>query len=70
MSKLLIILLIIGGGAFLAYKYVQRKFFRFFDKVSQNSVKENEKKESEEVLFKKDNLVVLKGEAGKKKEKE
>jgi len=74
MFKFLVIIFVIFGGIYLLFKYISKKLIGTFFKNAgidpeqfkqqQNS---NFKKENDEVLYKKDNTVILKGEAGKNK---
>lgn len=74
MLKFLVILLVIFGGIYFLFKYISKKLIGTFFKNAgidpeqfkqqQNS---NFKKENDEVLYQKDNTVILKGEAGKNK---
>lgn len=62
MTKFLIILLVFIVGAVVGFMFVIRKFKNFLSSFAPNVEKKPEK---EQVVFKKDDIVVLKGEAKK-----
>lgn len=74
MLKILAILILIFGGIYLGFKYISRKLINNFFKNSginpeqfQNQQRNNFNNQDNEVIYKKDDTVILKGEAGKNK---
>ena len=77
MFKFLVIIFVIFGGIYLLFKYISKKrigtFFKNAGidpeqfKQQKGNFNNNYKKENDEVLYQKDNTVILKGEAGKNK---
>ena len=72
MTKLLVILLLIIGGTLIALNYVSKKFKSFLENIvspgKMNSSKKSTKED--EVLYKKDDIVILRGEADNKSDDE
>ena len=68
MTKLLLILLIIVGGTLIALNYVSKKFKSFLESIispgKMNSRKKTKKED--EILYQKDDIVILRGEADDK----
>lgn len=67
--KYFVILFIIIGGIMLVVSYAFKKLrnvLSFFTPV--NEIKREQEKDDEEVVYRKNNVVVMKGDAGKPKE--
>jgi len=74
MLKFLAILLLVFGGIYMLFKYISKKLIGSFFKnagINPEQFKQQQQgfsnKENDEVLYKKDNTVILKGDAGKNK---
>ncbi|MCX6156177.1 MAG: hypothetical protein NT007_18665 [Candidatus Kapabacteria bacterium] len=71
MTKFLIILLLILGGIIFGITYILKFIQNVFSSItgtqSVNGKKNRSKTDNGEVIYNKDEIVVLKGEAGKKK---
>ncbi len=72
MTKLLIILLLIIGGTLIVLNYVSKKFKSFLESIiptgKMNS--RNKSKKEDEILYQKDDIVILRGEADDKPDNE
>ena len=74
MLKFLAILILVFGGVYVFFKYISRKLLSNFFKNAgmnpeqfKNQQNSNFSKQNDEVIYKKDETVILKGEAGKNK---
>lgn len=72
MFKFLVIILVIFGGIYFGFKYLSKKLINSFFKNAgidpeqfQNQQRNNFNNQNGEVIYKKDETVILKGEAGK-----
>ncbi len=72
MLKFIAILMLIFGGIYIVFKYLSRKLINNFFRNSginpeQFQKQNNVYNQNDDVIYKKDETVILKGEAGKKK---
>ena len=66
MVKFFVILLAIFVGILIVFTYILKKIRSFFGQFQDLSAKSNIRRSEENVIYKSDDVVVLKGEAGNK----
>lgn len=70
MTKILVILLIVALGLYLLYQYMKRKLIKMFnipvdaqERMKRETYRKSNTKSDDDVIYDKDDVVVMKGEA-------